>query len=231
MKKIAVFVEGQTEQIFITKLIKEFFDEKKLKIISHDMRKLYHNIRIDTFTTDTIKEYYFVIYDCGGDEKVKTDIIDNFPKLQKLNFSFIIGICDLFNPQRKRIIDEEKYKKGINLGLPKTIPAKIILAVKETEAWFIAEEKHYPAISQNLTLSIVNSMVGFDVQKESTEQIPHPMVMLDKIYQAGNTKYSKNKYVVERTVEALDYDNLYLQVRTRNNSLNELFTCLDGLIP
>jgi hypothetical protein len=37
------------------------------------------------------------------------------------------------------------------------------LAVNETEAWFIAEEKHYSTISSNLTLKLVNSIAGIDV--------------------------------------------------------------------
>jgi uncharacterized protein (DUF1919 family) len=41
----------------------------------------------------------------------------------------------------------------------------------------------------------------------------------------------KKRWEAERTVHGLDYDNLYLNVRTRNNSLNELLTCLDELIP
>ncbi|WP_059369714.1 hypothetical protein [Treponema endosymbiont of Eucomonympha sp.] len=231
MKRIAVFVEGQTEQIFITKLLKEFFDERKLNIVSHDMRTLYHNIRIDTFTTDTAKEYYFVIYDYGNDEKVKTDIIDSFCNLQNSNFSFIIGICGVFNPQRNKTLDVKRFKQGINTGLPTAIPVKIFPAVNETEAWFIAEDTHYSRISPTLTPLIASSIAGIDIQKESTEQIRHPTVILDRIYQSGGKKYSKHEFVVKRTVNALDYENLYVEVRKRNNSLDELLSCLDGLIP
>jgi hypothetical protein len=234
VKKIAVFVEGQTEKIFSAELLLQFFSQRRLNIVSLKMQKLYHRVQIDAFTTDDQKDYFFVIYDCGTDDKVKSDIIENFQKLKKAGFSCIIGIQDLYNPQRrKKGIDAEKYKKGINIGLPQEIPTKIILAVNETEAWFIAEENHYSAISPDLTLDIVNSITGIDIQNDSTETIRHPAVVLDEIYKAGGRKsgYSKNEYVVKEVVSKLDYDNLYMAVRTRNNSLNELLTCLDELIP
>jgi hypothetical protein len=236
MKKIAVFVEGQTEQIFMTELIKQIFDERKLQVVSHKMQNLHHNIRIDTFTVNMATEYYFVIYDCENDEKVKTDIIDNFPTLQRSGFSFILGIRDAFNPKRKEKINIEKLKVGLNTDLPNTIPVKIILAVIEIEAWFMAEETHYAKISPNLTLAIANSIVSeyipnFNLQKDSTETILHPTVVLEKIYQAGGANYSKKEFVIKRVVSLLDYDNLYIAVRKRNDSLNELLTCLDGLIP
>jgi hypothetical protein len=110
---------------------------------------------------------------------------------------------------------------------------RIFLAINETEAWFIAEENHYSTISPDLTLDIVNTITCMDVQKDSTEKIRHPAVVLDKIYKAGGRKsgYSKHEYVVKEVVSKLDYDNLYIAVRTRNNSLNELLSYLDGLIP
>jgi hypothetical protein len=234
VKKIAVFVEGQTEKIFSAELFSQFFSERRLHIVSHEMRELYHKAQIDKFTTDEPKDYFFVIYDCGTDDKVKSDIIENFPRLKKAGFSYIIGIQDLYNPQRaKKGIDTEKFKKSINIGLPHEIPTRIFLAINETEAWFIAEENHYSAISPDLTLDIVNSIAGIDVQKDSTETIRHPALVLDKIYRAGGRQsgYSKKEYVIKEVVGKLDYDNLYNAVRYRNNSLNELLTCLDGLIP
>jgi hypothetical protein len=234
VKKIALFVEGQTEKIFSTELLSQFFSERRLHIVSHKMWESYHKVQIDAFTTDEPKDYFFMIYDCGTDDKVKSDIRENFQKLKKAGFSYIIGIQDLYNPQRrKKEINAEKFKRGINIDLSQEIPTKIFLAINETEAWFIAEENHYPAISLDLTLDIVNSIAGIDVQKDSTETIRHPAVVLDKIYRAGGRKsgYSKHEYVVKEVVSKLDYDNLYIAVRNRNNSLNELLSCLDGLIP
>jgi hypothetical protein len=92
---------------------------------------------------------------------------------------------------------------------------------------------HFREISPNLTIETINSIAGINIQIHDTELIPHPTAVLDSIYKAGGrTKgYSKNEYAVKDIVSKLDFSNLYLTVRKRNNSLNELLTCLDGLIP
>jgi hypothetical protein len=234
MKKIALFVEGQTERIFIIEFLNQLFSEHKKVIKTHEMRKLHHNITIKNITTDDPKEYFIVIYDCGTDDKVKSDILDNYEKLQKAGFNHIIGLQDYFNPKRrKKGITVQQLKKGLNFGLEQIIPTEIFLAIQETEAWFIAEDKHYEVIIPDFSIDRINAIAGISIQADDTGKISHPTVVLDKIYKAGGrtSGYSKHEYVVKEIVSKLDFTNLYLNVRRRNNNLNELLTCLDGLIP
>jgi hypothetical protein len=234
MKKIAFFVEGQTEQIFVSRLLNQLFSSHKIAIKTHEMRKLYYNISIENFITDVPKEYFVVIYDCGTDEKVKSDILDNCQKLQESGYNCIIGLQDFFNPKRKKKgITVQQLKKWLNFGLEQVIPTEIFLAVQEIEAWIIAEEKHYEAILPHFPIENINAIAGINIQTGNSEKISHPALVLDRIYKAGGrtSGYSKNEYVVKDIVSRLDFENLYLNVRNRNNSLNELLTCLDGLIP
>jgi hypothetical protein len=97
--------------------------------------------------------------------------------------------------------------------------------VNEVEAWFMAEEKHYAKIDPKLTLAKVNAIAGIDVSTDSTELIAHPTEKLQQIY-----NYSKRKNTVTRIVNTLDYTNLYIDVRQRNNSFNELLMHLDSII-
>jgi hypothetical protein len=234
MKKIAVFVEGQTEQIFASELLKNIFghakvDIEELQFTGKESSRWIHTIRSVDVTAST--EYLFRIYDChGGGNKstVKSDIIEQFPRLVKESFSFVVGIRDVYP-----LPDLNKLKSMIYSGLPTgaILPVKIFLAVREIEAWFLAEENHYHFIDESLTVSKVNTIVGFDITTTSTETINHPSLTLKKVYQSVGKDYKKKKWEVEQTVYALEYDNLYMTVRKRNNSLNELLTCLDGLIP
>jgi hypothetical protein len=234
MKKIAFFVEGQTEQIFISALLTHLFGNHKIVIKTHKMRKLHHNINIENLITDEPKEYYIMIYDCGTDEKVKSDILDNCQKLQKSGYTCIIGLQDFFNPKRqKKGITVQQLKKGLNFSLEQLIPTEIFLAVQEIESWIIAEEKHYESILPGFKIENINAITGINIQTGNSEEIPHPAVVLDKIYKAGGrtSGYSKKEYVVKDIISNLDFTNLYFNVRNRNNSLNEFLTYLDGLIP
>jgi hypothetical protein len=234
MKKIALFVEGQTEQIFIAGFLGHIFTEYKRVIKTYQMRELHHNIGIETITINEPGEYFIVIYDCGTDSKVKSDILDNYQKLQKLGFDYIIGLQDFFNPEYKKIgMTVQRLKRGLNSGLDQAVPTEIFLAVQEIESWFIAEDEHYKNVLPDVSFDIVNSIAGINVKTDSTETIPHPSVVLDKIYKGcgRSSGYSKHEHVIRDIVNKLDFTNLYLNVRKRNSSLDELLTCLDALIP
>ena len=234
MKKIAFFVEGQTEQIFIDQLIRNTFSYNKIDIEELQFFGKEDNRRIRTIrsvSSDTSSEYFIRVYDChGGNENstVKSDIREQFMKLLGESFTFIIGLRDVYP-----LSDTDKLKSMMIINLPddSKLPIKIFFAVREIEAWFIAEEKHYALIDDLLTISYVNQIVGFDITTLSTETIHHPSLTLKTIYQSVGKDYNKKKWEIERTVHCLDYENLYIAVRDRNNSLNELLDCLDGLIP
>jgi len=173
-------------------------------------------------------EYYFVIYDCCGDDRVQSDISERLDSLREESFSIVIGIRDVY-PETDIAMLRHYLYYGISLN--PDVSVNVILAVNEIEAWFLAEETHYQKISDRISLDIANKIAGIDVSRDSTESIEHPSDTLKQIYMKGGTTYDKSKEKVQRTVGNLDYENLYINVRNRNNSLNELLTCLDGLIP
>jgi len=233
MKKVAVFVEGQTDQIFASELIKQIFGHIKVVIEELQLSGKEGSRRIRTIrsvNTESSIDYFFRIYDChGGDieSTVKSEINELFALLMNESFSLIIGIRDVYPLPDLNII---KLMMNRELPISAMLPIKIFFAVREIEAWFLAEEKHYPLIDESLTTSHVNKIIGFDIITNSTETIEHPSLALKKVYQSVGKDYNKKKWEAKRTVDALDYENLYLNVRNRNDSLNELLTCLDGLI-
>jgi hypothetical protein len=156
MKKIALFVEGQTEQIFTEKLIREFISKHRIHIEKDEFSggKKYPR-RLSRMTGRDINagtEYYFMIYDCGGDSRIKSDIRENLDSLRKASFSLVIGIRDVY-PET----DLEKIKRHLDEGISPMLDlsVKIVLAIMEIESWFLAEEKHYQIISDKISLDIL----------------------------------------------------------------------------
>lgn len=232
MKKIALFVEGQTEQIFAAELVKHIFDKREISVEKIQFSGKMGSRKITVIHTTKAKHgasYYFRIYDChGGGElsTVKSDIIEQLEPLKREGFSGIIGIRDVYP-----LTDIEKLRRMLQFGIPKSnIPVHIVLAIQEIEAWFIADDKHYKRIAPELNVNIANLISGIDIRKESTEVLAHPAETLNEIYKTAGRAYRKRKIHIERTVEALDYENLYLNVRARNKSLDELFWCLEGVL-
>ena len=164
MKKVALFVEGQTEQIFVSELLNQLFSEQKINIVKREMAKLHYNISIEKLTADNAKDYYFLICDCGSDDKVKSCILDNYQKLKKSGFNYIIGLQDFFNPKRRKAgITVQQLKKGLNFGLDQIIPTEIFLAIQEIEAWIIAEDRHYETILPDFSLDNINAVAGINI--------------------------------------------------------------------
>jgi len=162
MKKIAFYVEGQTEQFFLNKLLIEIAGIKNICLI---LRKFNGRSRPPTqeiypksVSQPVNPSHTALIYNCGNDEGVKTRILEEYQDLTNDGFNEIIGIRDLFP-----LTDLTRLETRLKNGLPSRgeipLPANtsIVIAVHEVEAWFLAECNHFTCIDSNLTEALVAS--------------------------------------------------------------------------
>jgi len=225
MNKLAIFVEGQTDANFLNKLLKELIGEKGLRIeISKKAGGGF--FRFIQASGDTNSKYYVQIRDCGNDGTVKTAILETWENLKNENFKFALGLRDVF-PLEKAEIPKLRKDLLFNLPDPNDFLIKIILAVEEIEAWFIAENSHFLKINSILTKPYLKQKLPFDIEPNNVENLRHPAKLLNDIYILGGTRYRKNKWIAQITIDCLDYDELYLSVRTQVPSLNEMLSELD----
>jgi hypothetical protein len=180
-------------------------------------------------TAETL--YYFRIMNCARDEHVSTLIRLEFDTLKENGYERIIGIRDVY-PTAPEM--ETELRKRAYMILPKNgVSIRIVFAVREVEAWFIAEENHYARLDKRLSIDTANKVIryeipGFDVCVDSTEVIEHPTKTLQQIYNTvGNRGYQKTKKQVEAIMRSLDFSNMFSAVRNRNASLDELLTCIE----
>jgi hypothetical protein len=229
-KKIAFFVEGYTEQQFVKKLLVEIFGQKKIAI---EIKQIKGGSKIATSYTsietpeikdgDNDLKYYVLIYNCGGDSSIKSYILDNRKNLIESGYSKVIGLRDIY-PDFNR--DEvSRLQKGLNYQLPqKDLPIVFVLSIMEIESWFLAENLHYSKIDNKLTDSYLKATFGFDSENTNTEDIDEPANFLKEIYTSVGKTYKKEKSHIDRTIDQLDYSNIYFNIRNKNISLNSLIT-------
>ncbi len=228
MKKIAIFVEGQTEQLFINKLLKEIAGDKNIAITLYQLRGGTKAAKQEIFIPQPIAnpatpKYEALIYDCGNDNKVKSDILENLTGLASKGYSEIIGIRDLFPLTLAELSRLETGLQFIPPALvPLPIPFEIIVAVYEVEAWFLAEFKHYSIIDPKLTIAYIAANLGFDPSIDDMTLRTNPAKDLNDIYQLAGKYYKKKKSDIQRTVSCLDYHNLYFHLPARIQKLGEL---------
>jgi len=74
-KKLAIFVEGQTERILITRLLQEIAGYKKVSVEVYQVRGDKANRKIQQLKSNSIEvaPFFILLYDCGcGSPKYRT---------------------------------------------------------------------------------------------------------------------------------------------------------------
>ncbi len=231
MKKIAFFVEGQTEQIFVNRLAKEIMGSGNatviLKKISGGTNAPKHEF-MRSYNIARKPEYTVLIYDCGADNRVKSEILDNIKSLRENGFSYIVGLRDLYPLS----IDEcSRLEKGLNF-LPHDLRDyknffDIIVAVHEVETWFLAETSHFLKIDKRLTGRYIEKHLGFDPNQINPLTREHPSADLNRIYKLAGKSYTKKYWQVEKLVNRLDLNKMRREIRYKISSLDDLITQIE----
>ena len=233
MKKLAVFVEGQTEQLFIERLITEIAGANAIAIekrkLTGESRSISHWVRLWASAPDPGREYFVLIIDCSGYNRVKSDILDNYNSLVSSGYSAIVGIRDVF-PEFNQA-DINKLRSGLNYGL-KTKPIRVVFAlgVMEIETWFICEHTHFGRVHPALTTASIKANLGFDPSVDDIQLRLSPSADLDAIYNLVGQRYKKDRRSIQLTVNRLDYGFLYFSVLHRLPDLNMLVESINAFL-
>ncbi len=234
MKKIAFYVEGQTELVFINKLLVTIAGSKNIEI---ETRNVHNNaIILKTVSQPNNPQYHALIFNCSSDGYVKTRILQDAVSLFDQGYSEIIGLIDLY-PRTDLVKFENELNNGtlkngrrITQPLPKDI--SIIIAVREIEDWFLAECNHYTCIDTLLTLDTAHiASLGFNPYTDDlTIRNTTAANDLRSVYRLVGKTYNKTLDKVQRTVECLDYANLYIEISGRIPKLNELIGKINNFL-
>jgi hypothetical protein len=232
MIKLAVFVEGQTEQVFIEDLVRAVAGAKRVRI---EKRKITGGTScrrrmrlLEAVAVDLGQEYYVLIVDCGSYESVKSRIREEYDNLARADYKAVIALRDVYPIPRA---DIPRLRRQLPIYV-KTSPIQVVfvLAVMEVEAWFLAEHTHFERIDPGLTIECIRAGVGFDPSTEDMEQRDNPAADLHAIYNLVGRNYSKSKSCVQRTVGVLDYARLYLELPDRCEPLRVLVSAIDTFL-
>ena len=229
MKRLAIFVEGQTELHFVQRLIEEIAGygliDFELKILRagtiHDLRSM--------GAKPEVAEMNIMIVDCGGDGSVKSAILERADLLASKGYSEIIGLLDLF-PKSLDVL--EKYEQGLAKDLDgKAIGIRIFVAVKEVEAWFIDEFTHFTKVCETLTPGRVFDLCGYNPQTGCAEvDVNHPAALIKMVYKAVGSNYRKREADTFRMLSNIDFGEIYLSVREKSKSLSQFIEGVEGFM-
>jgi hypothetical protein len=231
VKKLAIFVEGLTELVFVDKLLRELITDKKLCIEhfhGYGGKKSARRLITLQATASTPNHIYYVqIIVSAADNRVASDIKDNYEGLVRSGFDAIIGIRDVYPDFASA--DVEKLRAGLRYGLrTKPIMVVLVLGIMEIEAWFLAEHTHFPKVHSGLTIDRIWSSLHFNPSTEDMQLRNCPHGDLHNIYTIEGLAYRKEKHQIQRTVSVLDYGRIYIELLNKFPDLKKLMASLDN---
>ena len=190
------------------------------------MHQNYGRLALSELRSHKTPIVHVLIANCCNDEQVKSQIKDNYQSLKRAGYSLVIGLRDIYPFGHD---DIAKLEAGLLVGLPcdDDLPIHIHLAVLEIEAWFLEELNHFARIDKNISMDDVIAG-GFDHTQMRASELSHPTETLRKIYQSVGKGYPKNKKSVQRTIDALDYEELYLNTCKKAPSLEKYIHSLEA---
>lgn len=233
MKKLAIFVEWQTEQIFVEKLLKEIAGRNRIAIeviaVNGNQLERYTTVIKNAIVTPKTK-FYVLVYNSFSDNSVVSDMRDRYSTLTASGYERVIGLRDVYPIP---ISQKSKFVAGLRYSLPQgTIPIDIVLAVMEIETWFLAEYNHFIKIDASLTPERIQESFGFNPKTNDMEVRPKPSDDMKQIYNLVGKGYNKSEKQLNRLASNLDYEFLYIQLTNSVPSLKEFVGYLDlFLIP
>ena len=210
MNKMAIFVEGYTEVVFVDKLIREVAEKNAVLIqwrrIAGGTTCPRRNVQIQAEGPHAGQKHFVVIHDCGGDDAVKTRMSREYPLLASSGYSKIVCIRDVY--PKFTAAEIPTLETSLPLFI-RTIPIVVdfILSIMEVEAWFLAEYTHFPNIDASITVPAIIGACGFDPVNDDMQLRPAPANDMNNCYAIGGKTYEKRN--APTTIGALDYAHIY----------------------
>ena len=211
MKKVVIFVEGNTELIFVREYLRKRFEYEDLEI---ECRKRQFN-RFDEVPfqiPNPNAKFHFRIIDSGSDVKVLDDILEDEQLLRNLGYQKIIGLRDMYSENYIKIVKQSKVIKAdinqkfidgsqarINREAKKSDSISFCFAIMEVEAWLLGIPKIWE--KKGISNQMISKELGYDLSKIDPEvTFFHPAREVEKILAIAEKNYDKHAKEVESLV-------------------------------
>lgn len=218
-RRLAVFVEGQTELIFVREFLKQWYGYD-VNIVGFDcynlLAKEFRDAEYKYGSEDS--ENYFMLVNVGNDNSVLSSIIGRLKFLRNKGFQLIVGLRDMYSSQyikdakNHEIVDEvsQKHLNSVNEVLRNVEDGVFVnfhFAIMEVEAWFIGIDGFIERLDRHLTRDTVRQNLNINFDDDPEKTIFHPAAELGKIYALIGKQYDKHKSDISSVMSLLTNDD------------------------
>lgn len=232
MTRIAIFVEGQTERKFVKKLIGRRYGYLIFRITEIIRRGKNTHISNEGLRESFGLDCSFLLVEVPSRDKLISYVIDNpSTMVLKQGFNLLLGLQDLFPDKRS---DKVRIINSINTSLnrsPVYDKISVVVAIMETEAWFLCDWRMFERIDARLTSTSIQSHLNLDLVNYDPElAYNHPSKTLDDILKLAQRRYRKRSSEIDTVVGNVDISHLS-SCTSKIDSFFRFITELDSRIP
>ncbi len=206
MRKVAIFTEGQGDQIFVRELLSHVIGYEALSFECLQLRA--GNLQQVPYTySNRNATIHYLIVDVGNDVRVMSAILERQESLISKGYNVIIGLRDMYSDaylKRSRIIDDSvtnsfisKHNETIK-GMSNHDKIFIFFAIMELESWLLSMYRLLERFNPTLNCEHIERELGFDLSKINPEtKFFHPTSTFKNILSLAGKTYKKSKDQME----------------------------------
>lgn len=243
--KTAIFVEGQTELVFVREYLLKIFEYQNIGIECYTLFSD-ANLHPEEYPFPDREqaiesENYFQIINVGNDNAVVTRILKREQSLWNAGFNRIIGLRDMYSKayreelKNQGVIDldlNEEFKQNTNEVISKkAIKPHLIdfcYAIMEAESWVLGFHNCFEKIHPSLTVNFIHKHLKFNLEELDPEvYFFHPAAIMEKIYDLADETYKKSRGNIEAIMASLNKEDFeLLEMSEKCASFNEFTSCV-----
>jgi len=229
--KTAIFVEGQTELIFVREYLLKKFDYQDIGIQCYTLFTDSNFHPTEYAFPNENATYHFQIINVGGDKGyddkggVLSKIFNREKYLWNSGFTRIIGLRDMYSKfYREETKEVGKIDLDLNEEIKQSTKEQIIkkaekphqidfsFAIMEIESWILGFHHCFEKINPLLTVDFIEQNLGFNLETINPETtFFHPAKVMEQVYDLANEIYKKSTGNIETIMASLqkeDFENL-----------------------
>lgn len=192
MRKVALFVEGQTECIFVRELLLRWFEYNadRIGVVCYSLHGNELNRLSNSFGSRDSENFYEIV-NVGNDERVLGYLIDHSRLMCEKGFTLIMGLRDMYCEKYRKACKDRSIHEDMNHHFIRAANDVISsssysehismhFAIMEVEAWMLAllypEDTTNPEVSyfcpaDELTVRFVGEGRSYKKSESDVESI------------------------------------------------------------
>ncbi len=234
MRKIAIFVEGQTELILLRELILRKYNWQIDLVCANLFNKQSQYTGAEYNISNPQSGLHFKLINVGNDNAVLDRILQQEKYMWSSGYDFILGLRDMYSKEYREEAIDSQIKPELNLkfktGFQKTIETRaekpkqiaFFFAIMETETWIIGLNEIFTEFDNRLTNQFIEEKLGYNLENLDPEtSFFHPYIELKRIFNLVDKEYGKHKNEVEAIAKKFAEYHDFLLEKPKCNSFKE----------